>query len=85
MEMTKIFLADLECWFRAGMVRLIDSIGGFGVFDEVDSAEAAVEFVALHTQDIVSLEMSVPGISGFETQRRNGDSARGGRSGRAER
>ena len=72
--MTKILLDDLECWFHEGIVRLIDSIGGFGVFDEVDSAEAAVEFVAQHIPDIVSLEMSVPGISGFETLRRNGDS-----------
>ena len=47
--MTKILLADHQCLFRAGMVRLIDSIGGFGVSGEVDSAEAAVEFVAQHT------------------------------------
>ena len=68
--MTKILLADHQCLFRAGMVRLIDSIGGFGVSGEVDSAEAAVEFVAQHTPDILLLEMSMPGISGFETLRR---------------
>ena len=68
--MTKILLADHQCLFRAGMVRLIDSIGGFGVSGEVDSAEAAVEFAAQHTPDILLLEMSMPGISGFETLRR---------------
>lgn len=68
--MTKILLADHQCLFRAGMVRLIDSIGGFAVAGEVDSAGAAVEFVAKHTPDILLLEMSMPGMSGFETLRR---------------
>ena len=68
--MTKILLADHHSLFRAGMVRLIDSIGGFSVAGEVDSAESAVEFVAKHTPDIMLLEMSIPGLSGFETLRR---------------
>ena len=68
--MTKILLADHQCLFRAGMVRLIDSIGGFAVAGEVDSAQAAVEFVAKHTPGMLLLEMSMPGISGFETLRR---------------
>ena len=33
-------------------------------------AESAVEFVAKHTPDILLLEMSMPGMSGFETLRR---------------
>ena len=54
--MTKMLLADHQCLFRAGMVRLIVSIGGFGVSGEVDSAEAAVEFVAQHRPDILLLD-----------------------------
>ena len=69
-EHDKILLADHQCLFRAGMVRLIDSIGGFGVTGEVDSAEAAVEFVAQHTLAILLLEISMLGIWGFETMRR---------------
>jgi len=68
--MTKILLADHHSLFRAGMVKLIHSIGGFTVAGEVDSAESAVEFVAKHTPDILLLEMSMPGISGFEALRR---------------
>lgn len=68
--MTKILLADHQCLFRAGVVKLIDSIGGFAVAGEVDTAEAAVEFAAKHTPDMLLLEMAMPGISGFETLRR---------------
>ena len=68
--MTKILLADHQCLFRAGVVKLIDSIGCFAVAGEVDTAEAAVEFVAKHTPDMLLLETAMPGISGFETLRR---------------
>ena len=68
--MTKILLADHYSLFRAGMVELIHSIGGFTVAGEVDSAESAVEFTAKHTPDILLLEMSMPGMSGFEALRR---------------
>ena len=68
--MTTILLADHHSLFRAGMVELTHSIGGFTIAGEVDSAESAVEFVAKHTPDILLLEMSMPGMSGFETLRR---------------
>ena len=68
--MTTILLADHHSLFRAGMVELTHSIGGFTIAGEVDSAESAVEYVAKHTPDILLLEMSMPGMSGFETLRR---------------
>lgn len=68
--MTSILLADHHSLFRAGMVKLIEGVGGFSVVGEVEAAEAAVEFVAQNTPDIVLLEMSMPDISGFEVLRR---------------
>lgn len=68
--MTTVLLADHHSLFRAGMVELTHSIGGFTIAGEVDSAESAVEFVAKHAPDILLLEMSMPGMSGFETLRR---------------
>ncbi len=58
--MTSILLADHHSLFRAGMVKLIDGIGGFTLAAEVDAGGAAVEYVAQYTPD----------MSGFEVLRR---------------
>ena len=71
--MTTILLADHHSLFRAGMVELTHSIGGFTIAGEVDSAESAVEFVAKHTPDILLLEMSMPGMSGLRPLGASGD------------
>ena len=42
--MTSILLADHHSLFRAGMVKLIDAIGGFTLAAEVDTAGAAVDY-----------------------------------------
>ena len=68
--MTSILLADHHSLFRAGMVKLIDGIGGFTLAAEVDAGGAAVEYVAQYTPDILLLEMSMPDMSGFEVLRR---------------
>ena len=64
--MTSILLADHHSLFRAGMVELIDTIGGFNLAAEVDTAGAALDYVAEYTPDILLLEMGMPDISGFE-------------------
>lgn len=68
--MTSILLADHHSLFRAGMVKLIDAIGGFTLAAEVDTAGAAVDYVAEYTPDILLLEMGMPDMSGFEVLRR---------------
>jgi|GEM_PF-41490 two-component system invasion response regulator UvrY len=68
--MTTILLADHHTLFRAGLVKLIESIGGFSVVGEVATAEAAVEFSTQYTPDILLIEMSIPNMLGFEVLRR---------------
>ncbi len=68
--MTNILLADHHALFRAGMVKLIESIGGFTVVGEVETAEAALEFVTENTPDVLLIEISLPSMSGFEVFRR---------------
>lgn len=68
--MTTILLADNHTLFRAGMVKLIESIGGFNVVGEVETAEAAMEFVTEYTPDILLIEISIPNLFGFEALRR---------------
>jgi two-component system invasion response regulator UvrY len=68
--MTSILLADHHRLFRAGVVKLIDTIGGFTLAAEVDTAGAALDYVAEYTPDILLLEMGMPDMSGFEVLRR---------------
>ena len=68
--MTTILLADHHTLFRAGTVRLIESIGRFDVAGEVETAEAAIEFVSEYTPDILLIELSIPDMFGFEVLRR---------------
>ena len=64
--MTSILLADHHSLFRAGMVELIDTIGGFNLAAGVDTAGAALDYVAEYTPDILLLEMGMSDTSGFE-------------------
>jgi len=68
--MKTILLADHHTLFRAGTVKLIESIGGFDVVGEVETAEAAIEFVSEYTPDILLIELSIPDMFGFEVLRR---------------
>ena len=68
--MTTILLADHHTLFRAGMAKLIESIGGFSVVGEVETAEAAIEFTTQYTPDILLIETSIPSMFGFEALRR---------------
>ena len=68
--MTTILLADHHSLFRAGMVKLIESIGGFRIVGDVETAEAAIEFATEYTPDILLIEISIPSLFGFEALRR---------------
>ena len=68
--MTTILLADHHTLFRAGMVKLIESIGGFRIVGDVETAEAAIEFATEYTPDILLIEISIPSLFGFEALRR---------------
>ena len=68
--MTSILLADHHNLFRAGLVKVLESIKGFTVVGEVATAEAAIDFTVAHTPDILLLEMALPRVSGLEVVHR---------------
>ena len=48
-ETTTILLADHHTLFRVGVVKLIESIGGFRIVGDVETAETAIEFATEYT------------------------------------
>ena len=68
--MIKVLLVDDHELVRTGIRRLIEDIKGLDIAGEVDSGEAAVEFVNNNRVDVVLMDLNMPGIGGMEATRR---------------
>lgn len=66
----RVVLVDDHAMVRSGFRMLLDSCPDFTVVAEADSGEAAIHLLAETGQDIVVLDLSMPGIGGLETLRR---------------
>ena len=69
-EPIRIMLVDDHAVVRAGFRRLLDQEPGIRVVAEADSGERAYLLYLEHTPDVMVLDLSMPGVSGFETIRR---------------
>jgi len=68
--MIKILLVDDHDLVRMGIRRLIEDIEGFEVSAEVATGEAAIQFAANETVDVILMDLNMPGIGGMEATRR---------------
>jgi two-component system invasion response regulator UvrY len=66
----RIMLVDDHAVVRAGFRRLLEQEPGIRVVAETDSGERAYLLYVEHAPDVVVLDLSMPGISGFEIIRR---------------
>jgi DNA-binding NarL/FixJ family response regulator len=64
----RILVADDHSLFRDGIVSLLEA-AGFEVVDQVGDGQAAVKSTLMHRPDVVLLDISMPGRSGFEALR----------------
>jgi DNA-binding NarL/FixJ family response regulator len=69
-EPIRIMLVDDHAVVRAGFRRLLEQEPGIRVVAETDSGERAYLLYVEHAPDVVVLDLSMPGISGFEIIRR---------------
>jgi two-component system invasion response regulator UvrY len=69
-EPIRIMLVDDHAVVRAGFRRLLDQEAGIRVIAEADSGERAYLLYVEHTPDVVVMDLSMPGVSGFEIIRR---------------
>lgn len=64
--MIKILVADDHAVVRAGLKRIIDDIPGMVVADEASSGQEVLEKALEKDYDIVLLDITMPGRSGFD-------------------
>ena len=68
--MIKVLLVDDHELVRTGIRRLMDDIVGLEVVGEVDTGEAAIDFVNAGHVDVILMDLNMPGIGGLEATRR---------------
>ena len=69
-EAVRILLADDHTLVRAGVRRILEAQPGVSVVGEVADGQAALEFVAAQPVDVLVLDLTMPGLDGFEVLRR---------------
>ncbi len=66
----QVLLADDHTLVRAGVRRILESQVGFRVVGEVADGGAALAELGRHRVDVLILDLSMPGMDGFEVLRR---------------
>ena len=64
--MVRVLICDDHTLVRAGLRRLVDSFDGVEVVGEASSADEAVQRAKQMLPDVVLLDVSMPGKSGFD-------------------
>ncbi len=67
---TRVLLADDHTLVRAGVRRILEAHPGIEVVGEVADGAAAIAALARDPADVLVLDLSMPGMDGFETLRR---------------
>ena len=67
---TRVLLADDHTLVRAGVRRILESQPGFEVVGEVADGAAALAALAKTRPDVLVLDLSMPGMDGFELLQR---------------
>jgi DNA-binding NarL/FixJ family response regulator len=65
-EQIRILLADDHALVREGIRRVLEEEPGFRVVAEASDGEEAMELAREHRPDVVVLDITMPGASGFE-------------------
>lgn len=66
---TRVVLADDHTLVRAGVRRILEAQSGMKVVGEVADGGAALELLGREKADVLVLDLSMPGMDGFETLR----------------
>jgi DNA-binding NarL/FixJ family response regulator len=66
----RLMLVDDHAIVRSGFRRLLEQEPGLHIISEADNGERAYALCAQQMPDVVVMDLSMPGMSGFETIRR---------------
>lgn len=72
-EPLRVLLADDHTLVRAGVRKILDGQGGVRVVAEVSNGRDALEALAGSAVDVLVLDLTMPGLDGFEVLRRAKD------------
>jgi DNA-binding NarL/FixJ family response regulator len=67
---TRVLLADDHALVRAGLRKILEARSDFAVVGEAADGRAALAALAQQPVDVVVLDLSMPGVDGFEVLRR---------------
>lgn len=67
---TRVLLADDHTLVRAGLRKILEQEGDLQVVGEVGDGASALAFLERHPVDVVVLDLTMPGVDGFELLRR---------------
>lgn len=65
----RVLLADDHTLVRAGLRKVLEQDGGLTVVGEVADGATALEFLARQRVDVVVLDLTMPGLDGFDLLR----------------
>ena len=65
----RVLLADDHTLVRAGLRKILEQNDDLSVVGEVADGGAALEFLAQHKTDVVVLDLTMPGLDGYELLR----------------
>ena len=68
-EAVRILLVDDHTLVRAGVRRILEAQPGMTVVGEVSDGRAALEFLRANPLDVLVLDLTMPGMDGFEVLR----------------
>ncbi len=77
MESITILIADDHPIFRFGLQARLSAEPDLAVVAEASTGEEAVELCAIHTPDVVLMDLNLPGMNGIEATRKVRDAAPG--------
>lgn len=69
MKPIRVVVVDDHALFRAGLIGLLNNMGGFIVVGEAENGREAIEVIRQTSPDIVLLDVNMPIMNGIETVR----------------
>ena len=66
----RVILADDHTLVRAGMRALLERLPGVSVIAEANDGRQVLELVAIHSPEVVIMDIAMPGLNGLEAAER---------------
>ena len=66
MTSKRLLIVDDHPIFREGLKQIVSAIDNIEVIAEVDTGDAAIEYIKRSPPDVVTLDLALPGVDGLK-------------------